>query len=97
MEFIDRASYDAVKRELSSKNALLSTREAEIAALREALQAVAKIGLSDGLYETEYDGRMYTVCQGCDYQDDVRPRHAAHCKYLAVSKLVSAALSEPKT
>lgn len=34
---------------------------------------------SSGVYETEYDGRMYTMCAYCNYQEDIRPNHHESC------------------
>lgn len=41
-----------------------------------------------GEYESEYDGRTYTFCLGCDYQDDCRPQHRDDCTYVVAHRLL---------
>jgi hypothetical protein len=47
-----------------------------IAAAPELLE-LAKLALEWATYETEYDGRMYQICNSCDGQDG---KHHPHCK-----------------
>lgn len=61
----------------------------EIQALRNVLATLAEDGEA-GLYESEYDGRMYTLCQHCSYQDDVRPQHDESCPIMKARSALAA-------
>lgn len=54
----------------------------EVQALRkqnkQLLSLVEEMSVND-TYETEYDGRMYSICHGCGAQDD--EWHRANCVY----------------
>lgn len=60
------------------------------AELLAALEKLA-IGENAGLHETEYDGRTYTLCEHCSYQDDVRPKHDKSCPILIARAAIAKA------
>jgi hypothetical protein len=59
--------------------------------LKMVLEVLKKLTPSDtdGEYETEYDGRMYTLCHGCSYQDDNGKGHEDDCTYKKLNKLAN--------
>lgn len=75
----------ATSREIAQLIAIAPDLAAETLRLRarvEALEALLSEAFSHddaGLFETEYDGRVYELCQHCDYRGDVRPQHGADC------------------
>jgi hypothetical protein len=58
--------------------------------IQELRSLVAELAEND-TYETEYDGRMYTICHGCGAQDG-EPHRSANCVYLRAN----AALAHPQ-
>lgn len=73
----ERQSGLAVKWHQATDNAMekIAALQAENAELR----AIAKLAIEWSEYETEYDGRMLTVCQACgnDISDD---GHKSNCQ-----------------
>ncbi|HXE19317.1 MAG TPA: hypothetical protein VN629_06915 [Castellaniella sp.] len=55
----------------------IDAQAAEIARLRGLVTEMAE----HGTYETEYDGRMYSICHGCGAQDG-EPHRDPNCVYV---------------
>jgi len=55
-----------------------------------ALKAIASSPTA-GEYESEYDGRVYILCSGCNFQDDVRPQHAEDCVFVQARAAITKA------
>lgn len=62
----------------------LDAQTAEIARLRGLVAEMAE----HGTYETEYDGRMYSICHGCGAQDDEEHRDP-NCLYVRARAALS--------
>lgn len=79
----EHATGEMAMRCANELRAALPAVEAERKELMDAIEVIAG-NEHFGEYESEYDGRTYTFCLGCDFQDDVRPRHNEACTYLKV-------------
>ena len=62
-----------------------------IAAAPELLEALVEVGECVRTYETEYDGRMYEICSGCDAQLSDGQSHRSSCTWLKVDAALAKA------
>lgn len=62
-------------------DARIEAQAAEIARLRGLVAEMAE----HDTYETEYDGRMYSICHGCGAQDG-EPHRDPNCLYVRAAK-----------
>jgi len=52
----------------------------------EVLELLKEVAALNGEYDTEYDGRMYSFCVSCDYNED-KP-HSEDCVFKKAQKLL---------
>ncbi len=94
----DRWDYKFRQMVITAQNLeeLLTIAQAALSAAEQRAEGMRKVlidlGAEDaefGQYESEYDGRTYTFCKHCDYQDDVRPVHRDDCPTHAARALAT--------
>lgn len=55
---------------------------------KEVMELLQEVAEQTGEYETEYDGRMYSFCVSCDYDEDTP--HSTNCIFVKARKLLDA-------
>ena len=86
-----RAEYTQTRRERDALNDECARLWDEKARLTQRSNRVLERFAADeraGLYETEYDGQMLTMCLHCDYADD-HPYHDADCPIIEARALIA--------
>lgn len=87
---VPASAFDRVFAVMEASAARIIDLEDRHAALTEAarlgLEALKALRAYDG-YETEYDGRMYTICPSCGKQDG---EHAVGCEFKTADEAIDA-------